>query len=313
MSLLEISGLSIAYDGVAALDAISLTVGHGEIVGIVGESGSGKSTLALAVPRLLPPSARVTAGHILLEGADLLALDPVALRNVRGGSVAMVFQDPATSFSPLAPIGRQLETLIWRDQAASRRERRRQIVAMLADMGIADPERRLDAYPHELSGGMLQRIAIAAALLAKPALIIADEPTTALDMTMEAQILHLLRGIRDRHGTAILVICHQLGVIAELCDRVAVMYGGVLVEEAPVADLFSRPAHPYTQALLACEPGLLAAGTGRLPVIPGVVARPGPGCRFADRCTYAEPDCRAAGPTVRSAGDGHAYLCRRAA
>ncbi|HEX4505777.1 MAG TPA: ABC transporter ATP-binding protein [Alphaproteobacteria bacterium] len=313
MNLLDISGLSVAYGGVPALEAITLSVGRGEIVGIVGESGSGKSTLALAVPRLLPPTAQVTAGRILLDGIDLLSLDRAALRDMRGGSVAMVFQDPATSFSPLAPIGRQLEILNWRDRTGDRAAKRRRIAAMLADVGIADPERRLDAYPHELSGGMLQRIAIAAALLASPALMIADEPTTALDVTTEAQILHLLRGARDRHGTAILVISHQLGVIAEICDRVAVMYGGVVVEEAPVEDLFGRPAHPYTRALLACEPGLLPAGAQRLPVIPGIVSRPTVGCRFADRCGHAEPDCRTTATPVRSAGDGHTYLCMRAA
>jgi peptide/nickel transport system ATP-binding protein len=313
MSLLAIHDLSVSYSARPALTSVSLSVGHGEIVGIVGESGSGKSTLALAVPRLLPPIARIIGGRIELDGIDLLALDETALARVRGSGLAMVFQDPMTSFSPLLPIGRQLQAFMWRERLTARSARGR-IVSMLADVGIADPERRIDSYPHELSGGMLQRVAIAAALLARPALIVADEPTTALDVTTEAQILHLLRDIRDRHGAAILVISHQLGVIAEICDRVAVMYGGTIVEEGPVGALFRRPAHPYTQALLACEPALLDGEARRLPVIPGLPPNPDlPGCRFADRCRHADAACRAGVPPLRSAGDGHAFLCQRVA
>ena len=312
MSLLAIQGLSVAYGAQPALESVSLVVARGEIVGIVGESGSGKSTLAYAVPGLLPAAARVTSGRIALDGVDLLGLDDAGLARIRGSTVAMVFQDPMTSFSPLVPVGRQLQAFLWRERVDARAARRR-IVEMLADVGIADPERRIDAYPHELSGGMLQRIAIAAALLARPSLIIADEPTTALDVTTEAQILHLLREIRDGHGTAILVISHQLGVIAEICDRVAVMYGGVIVEEGPVEALFRHPAHPYTQALMACEPALLGTDGRRLPTIPGAIARDGAGCHFADRCTHAEPACRAGSPPWQPAGDGHAFLCRRMA
>ena len=312
MSLLAIQGLSIAYGGQPALESVSLAVARGEIVGIVGESGSGKSTLAYAIPGLLPAAARVTSGRIALNGIDLLGLDDSALARIRGNAVAMVFQDPMTSFSPLVPVGRQLRAFLWRERIEPRAARRR-IVDMLAEVGIADPERHIDSHPHELSGGMLQRIAIAAALLVRPSLIIADEPTTALDVTTEAQILHLLRDIRDRHGTAILVISHQLGVIAEICDRVAVMYGGINVEEGPVAALFSRPAHPYTQALMACEPALLGTDARRLPIIPGSVARPGTGCHFADRCAHAEPECRDAQPPWHPAGDGHAFLCRKMA
>ena len=312
MSLLAIQDLSIAYGGQPALESVSLAVARGEIVGIVGESGSGKSTLAYAVPGLLPAAARVTSGRIALNGIDLLGLDDSALARIRGSAVAMVFQDPITSFSPLVPVGRQLRAFLWRERIEPRAARRR-IIDMLAEVGIADPERRIDSHPHELSGGMLQRIAIAAALLVRPSLIIADEPTTALDVTTEAQILHLLRDIRDRHGTAILVISHQLGVIAEICDRVAVMYGGVIVEEGPVAALFRRPAHPYTQALMACEPALLGTDARRLPTILGSVARPGTGCHFADRCAHAEPECRDAQPPWHPAGDRHGFLCRKMA
>ena len=311
MTLLAIQDLSVAYGGQPALESVSLAVARGEIVGIVGESGSGKSTLAYAVPGLLPADARVT-GRIAFDGVDLLGLDDAGLARIRGSAVAMVFQDPMTSFSPLVPVGRQLQAFLWRDRVDAHTARRR-IVDMLAAVGIADPERRIDAYSHELSGGMLQRIAIAAALLARPSLIIADEPTTALDVTTEAQILHLLREIRDRHGTAILVISHQLGVIAEICDRVAVMYGGVIVEEGPVEALFHRPVHPYTQALMACEPALLGMDALRLPTIPGSVTRHGAGCHFADRCIHAEPECREAPPPWQAAGDGHAFLCRKMA
>ncbi len=314
MSLLAITDLTVAYGTRAALASVSLSIERGEIVGIVGESGSGKSTLAHAVPRLLPPEARIVGGRVELDGVDLLALDPAALARVRGNGVAMVFQDPMTSFSPLIPLGRQLEAFLWRDRAAGKAERTGRIARMLADVGIAEPERRMRAYPHELSGGMLQRVAIAAALLARPALIIADEPTTALDVTTEAQILHLLRDIRTRHGTAIMIISHQLGVIAEICDRVAVMYGGTIVEDGPAGAVFSRPAHPYTQALMACEPALLGGDTRRLPIIPGIPsASLLPGCCFADRCTQVDPDCRHTKPPLRSAGEGHDFRCQRAA
>jgi peptide/nickel transport system ATP-binding protein len=312
VSLLAIQGLSVAYGAHPALESVTFAMARGEIVGIVGESGSGKSTLAHAVPGLLPAAARVTSGRVALDGVDLLGLDDAGLARIRGSAVAMVFQDPMTSFSPLVPVGRQLQAFLWRERVDARTARRR-IVEMLADVGIADPERRIDAYPHELSGGMLQRIAIAAALLARPSLIIADEPTTALDVTTEAQILHLLRDIRDRHGTAILVISHQLGVIAEICDRVAVMYGGVIVEQGPVEALFRRPAHPYTQALMTCEPALLGTDARRLPTIPGTAVRHRAGCHFADRCTHAEPECREAPPPWQTAGDGHAFLCRKMA
>jgi peptide/nickel transport system ATP-binding protein len=268
LPVLDLKDISITYSGVAqAVSHVSLTVRPGEVVGLIGESGSGKSTLAHSILGLLPPSAAISGERLALAGHDLLKASKTELRSLRGPAAAMVFQNPMATFSPLHTIGGQLSDFLWRDRASSRAQKRSRIVAALAEAGIADPEARFDAYPFELSGGMLQRVAIAAALLMKPALLIADEPTTALDVTMEAQILHLMRELRARTGVAILMISHQLGVIAEICDRVCVMYAGRIVEEGDVRDIFARPQHPYTRALLACELSLVDSNASRLPVI----------------------------------------------
>ena len=230
--VLDLVDLTVTYSGVAqAVAGVSLQVRPGEVVGLIGESGSGKSTLAHAILGLLPPSAKISGTRLTLDGHHMLDASKSELAALRGPAAAMVFQNPMATFSPLHTIGRQLTDFLWRDTGSSRSEKRRQIVAALAEAGISDPQSRFDAYPFELSGGMLQRVAIAAALLMKPALLIADEPTTALDVTMEAQILHLMRELRAKTGVAILMISHQLGVIAEICDRVAVMYAGRIVEE----------------------------------------------------------------------------------
>ncbi|MFM2280130.1 MAG: hypothetical protein RLZZ444_2361, partial [Pseudomonadota bacterium] len=264
----DLDGISISYSGVArAVSGVSLRVMPGEVVGLIGESGSGKSTLAHSILGLLPASASVEGRHMHLNGQDLLAASASERRHLRGPGAAMVFQNPMATFSPLHRIGRQLMDFLWRDRASSPDDKRRRIIHALADAGISDPETRFDAYPFELSGGMLQRISIAAALLMQPALLIADEPTTALDVTMEAQILHLMRELRQRTGVSILMISHQLGVIAEICDRVAVMYAGRIVEEGPVERIFADPRHGYTQALLACELSLVEEGAARLPAI----------------------------------------------
>jgi peptide/nickel transport system ATP-binding protein len=266
--VLDLRDISITYSGVAqAVSNVSLEVRPGEVVGLIGESGSGKSTLAHSILGLLPPSAEIGGERLILGGKDLLRAPKSELQALRGPGAAMVFQNPMATFSPLHTIGRQLADFLWRDRKSSRADKRRMIVAALAEAGIADPEARFDAYPFELSGGMLQRVAIAAALLMKPSLLIADEPTTALDVTMEAQILHLMRELRAKTGVAILMISHQLGVIAEICDRVSVMYAGRIVEEGSVRDIFARPQHPYTKALLACELSLVEDGASRLPVI----------------------------------------------
>jgi peptide/nickel transport system ATP-binding protein len=266
--VLQLDTLSVTYSGVArAVDRVSLRVEPGEVVGLIGESGSGKSTLAHSILGLLPPGATVTGDRMMLAGTDLIRASKQEIAALRGPVAAMVFQNPMATFSPLHTIGRQLTDFLWRDQSMSRADKRSRIVAALADAGISDPDARFDAYPFELSGGMLQRVSIAAALLMKPSLLIADEPTTALDVTMEAQILHLMRELRAKTGVAILMISHQLGVVAEICDRVAVMYAGRIVEQGTVEQIFAVPQHPYTKALLACELSLVESGATRLPSI----------------------------------------------
>ncbi|MCV3768756.1 ABC transporter ATP-binding protein [Rhizobium sp. TRM95796] len=266
--VLDINKVSITYSGVArAVSEVSLRVAPGEVVGLIGESGSGKSTLAHSILGLLPKSAEISGNRMQLAGVDLLKAGERDFARLRGPAAAMVFQNPMATFSPLHRIGRQLTDFLWRDRTSTERQKRAKIIAALADAGISDPEARFDAYPFELSGGMLQRVSIAAALMCEPALLIADEPTTALDVTMEAQILHLMRELRQRTGVAILMISHQLGVIAEICDRVAVMQAGRIVEEGPVEQIFSEPRHLYTRALLACELSLVDDEAKRLPAI----------------------------------------------
>lgn len=266
--VLDIDKVSITYSAIArAVSEVSLKVMPGEVVGLIGESGSGKSTLAHSILGLLPKSAEISGNRMRLAGVDLLTGGERDFARLRGTAAAMVFQNPMATFSPLHRIGRQLTDFLWRDRTSTERQKRAKIIAALADAGISDPEARFDAYPFELSGGMLQRVAIAAALMCEPALLIADEPTTALDVTMEAQILHLMRELRQRTGVAILMISHQLGVIAEICDRVGVMQAGRIVEEGPVEQIFAEPRHPYTRALLACELSLVDDDARRLPAI----------------------------------------------
>jgi peptide/nickel transport system ATP-binding protein len=256
--LLEIRELEVAFPGATVVRGVSLQVGRGEVVGLVGESGSGKSMTALAVLGLLPPPGRVTAGEILLDGpggpADLLKLPPRRMRRVRGGRVAMVFQDPSTSLNPVLSIGFQVAEAVRAHRPVSRREAREEAARLLDRVALPAAGRRLDAYPHQLSGGQRQRVMIAMALAGRPDLLLADEPTTALDVTLQAQILELLEDLRRDLGLSVLLITHDLGVVAETCDRVAVMQGGRLVETAGVEALFRSPVHPYTQALLAAVP-----------------------------------------------------------
>ena len=266
--VLDIGDLTISYGGgTPAVQGVNLTVRPGEVVGVIGESGSGKTSLAHAVLRLLPQSAVITGQHLSLCGTDLLGASGKTVASLRGPGAAMIFQNPMTAFSPLHTLGQQLTDLLWRDRRATRDEKRERILVALKQVGLPDPAARLETYPFQLSGGMLQRVAIAAALLMRPSLLIADEPTTALDVTMEAQILHLMRELRAESGVAILMISHHLGVIAEICDRVAVMYSGRIVEEGPVEVIFADPRHPYTKALFACEPSLIETGIKRMPVI----------------------------------------------
>ncbi|MDI7862124.1 ABC transporter ATP-binding protein [Rhizobiaceae bacterium n13] len=316
--VLEMKGLSVCYSGlVPAVAGVDFKVNPGEVVGVIGESGSGKSTLAHAVLGLLPKSANVTGERFVLDGHDMLTAGRDDYAALRGPAAAMVFQNPMTAFSPLHTLGRQLTDLLWRDRHQSAAEKRERIIAVLSQVGLPDPASKLDAYPFQFSGGMLQRVAIAAALLMRPSLLIADEPTTALDVTMEAQILHLMRELRKTSGVAILMISHHLGVIAEICDRVAVMYAGRVVEEGTVREIFANPRHPYTRALFACEPALIESGVSRLPVILGEVPRPGGcGCSFAGRCSLVEERCHCDSPPwvgVADRAEPHFSRCHRSA
>ena len=294
---LTVTDLRVGFDvrggTVSAVDGVSLTVEPGQIVGLVGESGCGKSTLANAVMGLLPAQAH-TSGSVRLGGEQVLGADADRLRELRGDRIAMIFQDPSTSLDPTFSIGEQVAETIRAHRKVSRAQARARAVELLGQVGIPDAAARFSEPPHRFSGGMRQRVVIAAALANDPSVLIADEPTTALDVTIQAQILRLIATLCREHGTAVLLITHDLGVVAQVCDRVGVMYAGQLVEEAPVAELFAAPQHPYTRALLAAlpsadaEPGRLAVIPGQVPDLSGEL----PGCRFLDRCGRARSECR---------------------
>jgi len=299
-----------------AVDEASFEVEAGTTLGIVGESGCGKSVTALSIMRLLPePAGRVERGRVELEGRDLLALGEREMQSVRGNAVSMIFQEPMTSLNPVYTVGAQIVEAIRMHQKKSRSEARAQAIEMLKLVGIPSPESNVDAYPHQLSGGMRQRVMIAMALACKPKLLIADEPTTALDVTIQAQILELLKKLQEQLGMAVILITHDLGVIAEYAREVVVMYAGRVVERAPVKDIFERPMHPYTKGLLGSIPVPRKGGERkRLPTIEGMVpdlrALP-PGCRFADRCAMAVDACREAEPALDAVAEGHLARCIR--
>jgi peptide/nickel transport system ATP-binding protein len=305
---------------VRAVDGVGLTLGAGETLGIVGESGCGKSVTALSILRLVPsPPGRIARGRILFQGRDLLALPEGEMQAVRGRDIAMVFQEPMTSLNPVLTIGRQITETLIRHQRLSQPAARRRAVELLDLVGIAEPARRLAQYPHELSGGQRQRVMIAIALSCSPKVLVADEPTTALDVTVQAQILNLIADLKREFGMGVILITHDLGVVAETCQRVVVMYAGRKVEEAPASELFRRPAHPYTQALMRAMPRLARTRTGarprRLAEIPGTVptlAAMPEGCRFAERCGYAVAACSAAAPPLRTVGRDHIVACGEA-
>jgi peptide/nickel transport system ATP-binding protein len=290
---------------------VNLDIPRGRIVGIVGESGSGKSTLALAVLRLLPSNAAPPEGAIGFDGRDLLQLGEAEMRQLRGSRIAMIFQDPMTSLNPVFTIGTQLVDA-QRSHARDASGARQRALEMLRKVGIPDADGRLDDYPHQFSGGMRQRIMIAMALLARPDLLIADEPTTALDVTIEAQITRLILALRTEVSGTILFISHSLGLISEICDDVVVMYAGTVVETAPAAELFASPRHPYTALLLECELSLDERGDRRLRSIagdvPNLMAIP-PGCIFADRCPKVMERCRVESPPLLDAGERHRAAC----
>ena len=313
MSLLDIRGLTVEFatagGPLRAVDQADLAVESGEIVAIVGESGSGKSVAMLAVMGLLPASATVTVDHMDFAGNDLVNLSPSARRRVIGREMAMIFQEPVASLNPCFTVGFQIAEILAAHQDLDRAGRRARAIELLDEVGIPEPERRLSSYPHQLSGGMCQRVMIAIAIACRPKLLIADEPTTALDVTIQAQILDLLVELQRETGMALILITHDMGVVAETAERVVVQYAGQQVEQQAVEALFTAPHHPYTGALLAAMPD--RAGRGRLPSIPGVVpdlaARP-PGCLFHPRCTFADERCRTLAPRRADASAGYA-LC----
>jgi oligopeptide/dipeptide ABC transporter ATP-binding protein len=310
---LEIRDLSVTYETgqgrLPALRNVSLAVPEGKIVGVVGESGCGKSTLISAIIRLLAPNARIDGGEIRFQGRDLLRLPEGAMRALRGDRISIVFQDPMTSLNPVLTIGRQMADVQYRSHA-SRGARNTRSIRMLDRVGIPDAQAQLRRYPHQLSGGMRQRVAIAMALMAEPALLVADEPTTALDATLEVQIIRLLEDLQRDFGCSVLFISHHLGVVAQLCDAVAVMYAGEVVESGTTHDVFHHPAHPYTRRLLACDPARIAQRTRELPVIEGSLpdlAQLPRGCIFRERCTVGIPRCRDERPQL--AGRDHRAAC----
>jgi len=315
---LEIRDMTVAlgpsHRRVPIVENVSFTVEPGRILCVVGESGSGKSMSAMAAMGLLPPGRhKVAAETLAFEGRDLRHLSDRDMTRLRGDRMAMVFQEPMTSLNPVFTVGDQIGEVLRVHRGLGAKAARARVLETLRDVGIAAPERRLDSYSHELSGGLRQRVMIAMALACEPRLLIADEPTTALDVTVQAQILRLFLGLRDRTGAGILFITHNLGVVAEIADDVAVMYAGRVVEQAPAATLFREAQHPYTLALLAAMPAIDATAD-RLEPIPGRMPAPGtalPGCRFAPRCPFAVADC-AAQPPMRSVGPAHFAACWRA-
>jgi peptide/nickel transport system ATP-binding protein len=317
--LIDIKGLRVLFHGddgrtTHAVDSVDLAVGNGATLGLVGESGCGKSVTSLAIMGLLPKQSADVSGTISFDGFDLLDAPDQTLRDLRGNRLAMIFQEPMTSLNPSFTIGDQIIETILRHRGGSHRAARDRAIELLRRVHIPSPERRIDEYPHKLSGGMRQRVMIAMALACDPKLLIADEPTTALDVTLQAQILELMRELKSESEAAIILITHDLGVVAEVCDEVAVMYAGEIVERAEVDELFASPQHPYTVGLLGSIPRL-DRRTSHLATIDGMVpnmANPPRGCRFAARCPFVVDACTKAPPPLREIAPAHASRCLRA-
>jgi peptide/nickel transport system ATP-binding protein len=316
--LLEIRGLKTYFatdNGVVhAVDGVDLAIDRGETLGVVGESGCGKTVTAMSVLKLIAmPPGRIVAGQILWQGRDLVPLTPEEMRPIRSKEIGIVFQEPMTSLNPVYTVGAQIAETVREHEGLGRRAALEKAVEMLRLVHIPNPHRRVNDYPHQFSGGMRQRVMIAMALSCNPKLLIADEPTTALDVTIQAQILELITEMKERFGMAVMLITHAMGVVAETAQRVAVMYAGKVVEEAPVAELFSRPRHPYTRGLIRSIPRIDRAGRKeRLAAIAGIVPsllEPPPGCRFAARCEFAMPVCNAATPPLRRVATDHEVAC----
>jgi oligopeptide/dipeptide ABC transporter ATP-binding protein len=315
VSLLEVSDLNIFFTTPAGpvnvVHSLDLEVGKGTVFGLAGESGCGKSLTALSIMGILPPNMYST-GSVRFRGTDLFGLGPEEFRDLRGRELAMIFQEPMTSLNPVMKVGRQIREVLTTHLSLKRKEAESVTLSLMRAVRIPSPEVRIREYPHQMSGGMRQRIMMAMAIACGPSLLIADEPTTALDVTIEAQLLELLLGLREEKDMAVLLITHDLGIIAENAERVAVMYAGRLVEVAGVGELFETPRHPYTMGLLRSLP--MGRGTALRP-IPGTVPRPGqlpPGCKFSDRCEYAVQECGAGEPELRPVGDGQLARCIRA-
>jgi oligopeptide/dipeptide ABC transporter ATP-binding protein len=319
VTLLDVQGLTTAFmtgrGEITAIEEVSFSLKEGEILGIVGESGSGKSVTALTIMGLLPqPPARIAAGKVMFQGQELTKLSSREMQRIRGPGIAMIFQEPMTSLNPVFSIGDQIMETIRAHENLPAAALRKRAIDMLDKVGIPSAARRLDDYPHQMSGGQRQRVMIAIALACNPKLLIADEPTTALDVTIQAQILDLLMDLRDEFRMAIMIITHNMGVIAETADRVLVMYAGRVIEEAPVARVFDHPIHPYTRGLLECVPSI-TEDRARLIAIPGTLpdpARRPPGCRYSVRCRYALPSCSDALPPLILEEADHWAACLRA-
>jgi peptide/nickel transport system ATP-binding protein len=319
LPLLAIEGLRTVFraDGrvVAAVDGVTLSVERGRTLGVVGESGCGKSMLSYSIMRLVPRPGRIEAGHIYFEGRDLLACDESEMRAIRAARIAMIFQEPMTSLNPALTVGRQItETMRAHDRSASARALQDRAIALLAKVRIPAPGRRFDSFPHQMSGGMRQRVMIAMALSCAPDLLVADEPTTALDVTVQAQILDLLRELQQQNGMAVIMITHDLGVVAEMADEIAVMYAGRVVERGSTIDIFDDPQHPYTIGLLGSIPRVEEARE-RLLAIEGAVPSPAAlpsGCRFHPRCVFAAEACMKIDPPLREVSARHWAACLRA-
>lgn len=298
---------------VQAVRGVSFEVRRGEIVGIVGESGSGKSITNMTLLKLLPDTAVIKDGRAMFQGQDLTKLSMKELRKIRGEKIAMIFQDPMSSLNPLISVGEQVAEIIRIHHSDRSRETvKQEVLKRFAEVRIPEPEKRYHAYPHEFSGGMRQRVMIAMALANNPELLIADEPTTALDVTIQDQIIRQMRELKEQHGTSIIFITHDLGVIAELCEKVEVMYGGLIMEEAPIDELFEHPSHPYTLGLLESMPSIQQDKAERLIPIPGSppdMTNPPAGCPFAPRCRYARKICAAELPELQPVGEGHSARC----
>lgn len=316
MKLLEVNHVETSFfteaGEVQSVRGVSFSINEGEVCGIVGESGSGKSVTAKSIISLIPSPGKIKSGEIFLEDVNLLQLPEKELRSIRGNQIAMISQDPMSSLNPVLKIGKQMTEIITRHQKLSKKEAKKLAIDLLREVGISSPEERFNQYPHELSGGMKQRVMIAMAISCKPKLLIADEPTTALDVTIQAQILELMKELREKTNTAILLITHDLGVVAQNCSRVIVMYGGLIMEEGPVVEIFENPKHPYTEGLLKSLPKISDGYKERLKPIEGTtpnLLHPPKGCPFADRCPYVMEKCHNELPPYFQTDEGHRSMC----